>query len=1832
MKMDSGRFRPRAREAHAFEKELMKAMCLAFLIFVVIFPLISGNVELATVDRTATTEDASSLSVGGPENLLHVTLPPSVTRVAPGRTMGLSGFAYVDTGDGLILFLDPLSGTSFNMSLGTPYALFNSLIVEDIDDDGHDEFIGLKQLTSTTLTPYIVDFNNDTLTEWAGHQGVSGSSLLGIGDFNGDTSPDIAMIAEWAPDNTMYTIDLSTGGVIGTFNMGTNLRTHNAIGKFSDPSADQVVLTNNTYVWVINGDGTSSLNVTHPTVKGIQKIDHGGGLSDFIVLDNLGELTLYQGLDLGVIYQIGVGPVGGQLYALSGNFNGDMQEDLVVSSANWRLAFFIDGNNGSVFRETPGVYATTQAFATGMMDRDSITDVAIVEDPESPCFIHGANAEIAYTESIIANVDSIRIFDLNEDGMEDLFVTSSNDLYILVSELEPPVISQAPLDPLHPTVTDDFITVEVGVSETTAVESAELFIRKEGAPEWTEPPGGMQTPDDGDTFFAFLVGLEAAIYEYYITINDVYHNTGYWGNETQPQIFEVTGHFAWQHDRSETYSTGYSHHLIAQGNLSDGTPLIYSLELDPGGKTVYLNKYLPEGALVDSYPIDFTSGFDFRLASGMFDGDSVLDPVALVSRGVTTEAYVLHGSSFGLYLSSASPVFQKSLRTLEILDGDGDGRDELYHLSTSDHFTLACMDDLGTWTWRNLTDSTNPSLRPQFLIGAESGTGKASYLTIIRGNSHIEIVDGSDIDTYSSITIPTGGLSAVQAKSITTLERSSGAGEEFVFGMTFWTGPTPETRLYLFDGTAQNMGDLEMHVIPNNDVTFLAPFDANLDGIDELVVLHDSGELMLTRVSTTLEIDWTIPVTSSTPLSAIETDFNGWPVNEFLLFTKEDGLLTIISDDGGVRTAEVGEVYVPVPIGNIDAGSGQEIAAYPIVKDVGKAVIGAIRNLDLFYRLSVGIEYAPAIVDQGSSFRANVTVLNIYGESVGDAAVYVEAHFVTPEGLQTPSFNSYYDETEKHYVAITDASWPIGPVNLSVLVNHNFYQFRYTSFPDAVIVRSNLTVEVFGPESVHQGENMTVRVWVHDNLGSRVNDSTVMVHIGGSDYPAVPMNRSYFVKIDEVQLQAGIRLIGATATHPFGNGPGYGQTIIDVQTYASSLNVVTDFPAIVLQRDNVTAMFEVYDPYGRPVADANVFLRSGPTIFELGDTATPGVYLFNRSMDLGIGNYTFELHVNKDRITDNPAQLIEFEVFGDLVPNVFFTPRVEAGATFEVSVFVKDAFGPVFQGTSVIIEINGTRYTDAGVTGEADFVFMVLADFLVGENNFMVYVNATYATPWSKEYTIRAYADASAYSSIRSLGGDTVAQGGQTTMELNLVDWLDRPVSSATVTFFVKALSYPMQESTPGVYTAQVSTVGWSPGEYNYSVSVHHEDIETGDPLEGVLVVTGQIVFDVTFFPESGTQGQSLSVAIAIQDIYGNPIPDLDVTVSLMDMPPVQATETYAIGTYEASIIQIPTTEGYGEFNVSITAQGQFVQATHTTETITINPAVPDFTLSTQSISIGAGLSFLLSIIGMVVYFRISASTRIDDESVEGLRKSVKRMDRIYLLMALGSGAGLVASYWYFMQAELGLALVLTLALLGMSVLMYGLWLYRDAVSAVLIKGALNRGRIVLGLWHLVFVPLVIVLMLVYGTGIDWFRAYIIEVSTSFGDLTIPTIMTTIFAAYVSSIIVVVVNLYREVSKGIKKVMRMEEAGTPRRIVEDEKISMINRFSSSIRLKFLMFLVVVGATTVMSMEFLQSYQLAIIVLMPVLFLVVIPFIASKIIQGVGKVTGAVTKRSSVPTE
>ena len=120
--------------------------------------------------------------------------------------------------------------------------------------------------------------------------------------------------------------------------------------------------------------------------------------------------------------------------------------------------------------------------------------------------------------------------------------------------------------------------------------------------------------------------------------------------------------------------------------------------------------------------------------------------------------------------------------------------------------------------------------------------------------------------------------------------------------------------------------------------------------------------------------------------------------------------------------------------------------------------------------------------------------------------------------------------------------------------------------------------------------------------------------------------------------------------------------------------------------------------------------------------------------------------------------------------------------------------------------------------------------------------------------------------------------------------------------------------------------------------------------------------------------------------------------------------------------------------------------------------------------------------------------------------------------------------------------------------------------------------------------------------------------------------MMTIFAAYLSSIVIVVLNLYREIRRGISRLNEMAVLGTPPIVVEQECADLVETLGSSIRMKFFMFLVVLAGTTVLTMDFLRSYSLGVIVLMPVVFLLVIPYASSKMAKGLSRASGAMRGR------
>jgi len=1803
---------------------IARIVLVSVLFFMLIAPVTTS------IEPTAVISLYENPAAPAQTNLLYqYSLPDSNIPIAVGEVSGNRGFAYILEDESRLYFVDLIQDvtTFIDLPAGVK-ANGGGMVGYDVDLDGDTEFF-LRNYVNPTYYILMVDIDDVAVYEYP--MPFIFPAVQGFGIFNGDAYPDLVIQNVNNRDNFM-TLDVITNTTIATFQADYSYGV--VVGRFASPSEDSIALINQMgtsgqrNITVVEADGTQVVNdIVASTVQDLVTFKHGGGLDEIAAILTNGYVTVYDGLTLGVIYSESVETLGSSTrYIETGDFNLDSQDDLVIVSRDQEKAYFRDGTTGLSIRDVDNIYTFSQKnIAVGYMDRDSIQDVTVGTTLGALATIRGSDGNYSNLEYLIdiqlSSAHQIISYDANFDNRDDVFCRILGDVFLVLSDRDVPEILSRPIDPLHPTVLDDYLTVRIQVDETSDIEYADIWMKPPGSSLWFQPQDEMYASHIDGVYYAFIGDLEPGEYQYYIEVQDSYLNTGELGNATNPLVFTVAGDFVWQIDKTHTDFVNKRYHQSDIGNLSDGRPTIYTIERASGELDLTLMKYSSEGNVYDSLTIVNPSGipFDnFALFTAMLDGDNIADIVVLDyhwDKAGVLRYHAYHGSSFTLMGNGTVASPYKSFDYLGVFDDDGDGSEELFLVSNTNPMHIAKMDSDLSWIVQNLPFDSDSR------YGVKGFTVANGYIGVIRGDEQIDLLS-TDLVYSHSLDISLSGYSNMDTIGIQTLYNATTDEDQFVAGFNYWNATDPTGRVYIFDSTTVNLNNTPTYELLHQDLTFLYPADASGDRSDELFLALPTGELLLTDPSSTLSIIWTTSVTSATPLSAIVTDFDGDTLDEFILFTDQDELLTQVSLSGEVEwTVEVGEVYYPMLLGNIDLTPGVEIAAYPFAT-VTSFTLGAVRNLDSQYVLDVSIEYGSSDIIQGEGFWANVTVANIYGEIVEDASVYMSAHFMTPEGPGVNTFGFYFDWPSMKYQGRTDATWPMGIANLSIAVDNGFYHPYERTFVDALIIRSDLHVTIEADDLVTQGDSMNVTIWVLDNQAHPVDDATVSITLGGFVHAATQAGSNYIVVIPEIQLNSGIHLVTATADHAHATGTGFGETSITVQILTTSLTVISDFPVTVQQDELINAWFNITGGLGQPIQGAIVSLRSGPIRFELVESSILGSYRFSHNLTLGIGSQTFELTVEKPGIIGPPVTEVSFEVFGNLTTNVFYESRVEGGATFEITVFVKDKYGPVFTWTSIQVDINGTLYTAyPSTTVLPEYTLTVTADFLLGPDTFTVYVNATYANPWSGVRSIRTYSDAATTSEVISTEGWILTQGDQTTIELHFVDWADRPVGGASVTVFVKALSYNLLESSPGVYAGVISTVGWLPGEYEYVVSVVHPDVETGDPINGSLTVLGNITFDVTYNPENPVQGRELTVFIVATDSYGNPVPGLEVMIEFMGMAPMTAYQTEQIGEYVVSIPHIPTTVGYGDFMLTITATGEFVtEAVDTTNMIEVVPATPNFAMSTNSLSIGAGASFVLSLIGMVIYFRLASSMRVEDKSLEGRKKSLKNMDRLYLLIVLVSGAGLVGSYSMYTAGDYAVALILTVALLGCSVLLYGLWLYRDATAAMLVRGSLSRKRMALGLWHLVFVPLVIFMILVYGVEIDWFKAYIIDQSFTIGTITIPTIMTTIFTAYISSILVVVVNLYREVSKGLKKVAKMEEAGTPAGVVEDEKTSMVGRFSSSIRIKFLMFLVIVGATTVMSMDFLASWELGIIVLLPVAFLVVIPFISSKIIQVFSKMS------------
>ncbi|MFX1603590.1 MAG: hypothetical protein ACFFCK_08905, partial [Promethearchaeota archaeon] len=628
-------FRPKVKNMSADTIGIAKIVAATILLVMFIAPLMTSY-ELTTVIQFE-----NPAAPAQEDSLYHYGLPDINIRIAVGEVSGYRGFAYVIEEESRLYFVDLVNEVTLDIALPAGVKHEGAYLKGyDVDLDGDTEFF-LRNVVDSTHYILMVDIGGATVLEYP--MPFIWPAPMGFGIFNGDSYPDL-LVQNVNNRDDFLTFDLSANATIGTFNVDFAY-VNPVIGRFTSATQDSIALVNargtsgQRNLTVVEADGAQVQSILlTPSIQDMVRFDHLGGLDEIATIQSDGHMIVYDGSTLGVEFdQYVEASPSTYRYIETGDFNADPQDDLVVTSRDTQSAYFRDGNLGDPIFEIDGVYSTSvRQLAVGQIDQDALDDLVIGSTLGGLSIIRGVDAEFAHIEYLIdvsvSSAHQIISFDCVGNGVDDVVVRLLDGVWIIRSDTTQPILTPLPLDPVHPTIMDDYVTIEVHVNETSYVEHVDIWMKMPGSALWMQPQDEMFASHREGIYYAFIGNLQPGEYQYYINVQDSYLNTGHLGNATQPEVFSVAGDFVWQIDKTETDYVHKSFHQSDIGNLSDGTPVIYTIERAGGSLDLTLVKYSQTGEVHDNLTIVNPAAipFDnFALFTAMLDGDSIQDIIVL---------------------------------------------------------------------------------------------------------------------------------------------------------------------------------------------------------------------------------------------------------------------------------------------------------------------------------------------------------------------------------------------------------------------------------------------------------------------------------------------------------------------------------------------------------------------------------------------------------------------------------------------------------------------------------------------------------------------------------------------------------------------------------------------------------------------------------------------------------------------------------------------------------------------------------------------------------------------------------------------------------------------------------------------------------------------------------------------------------------------------------------------------------------------------------------------------------------------------------------------------
>ena len=314
-------FLPKAKRTDTDTMSIVRILIVSVLVLMFIAPATMSYEP--TIISEYQVEKTTSLS----QELLFYSLPDTNIRIAVGEISGYRGFAYIIEEESRLYFVDLINEVTLDIALPVGIKANGAYLQGyDVDLDGDTEFF-CRNFVDSTYHILKIDINDATVSEYP--MPFIYAAPMGFGIFNGDAFPDLLVQNVNNRDNFL-TLDVTNNVTIGTFNVDYAY-VKPLIGRFTSASSDSIALvnqlgtTNQRNLTVVEPDGTQVQNILlTPSILDMVTFDHLGGLEEIATIESDGDIVVYNGLTLGVVYTQNADPLSSTTrFIETGDFNAD---------------------------------------------------------------------------------------------------------------------------------------------------------------------------------------------------------------------------------------------------------------------------------------------------------------------------------------------------------------------------------------------------------------------------------------------------------------------------------------------------------------------------------------------------------------------------------------------------------------------------------------------------------------------------------------------------------------------------------------------------------------------------------------------------------------------------------------------------------------------------------------------------------------------------------------------------------------------------------------------------------------------------------------------------------------------------------------------------------------------------------------------------------------------------------------------------------------------------------------------------------------------------------------------------------------------------------------------------------------------------------------------------------------------------------------------------------------------------------------------------------------------------------------------------------------------